>query len=202
MSAGKSAQKHTYTLSDGTDLEEYRENHMWDFSKDYRSKKRLTPEDVSLIASCMPKTLCRCLHLVHCGITDIGALKNMMNDGMNLDLRGNKIADISALKGSNFHQLDLIGNEIVDISALKGSNIRMLFLAHNQIADISALNGSSIWICDLSRNQITDISDLIDLIGSLPDIWRLTVTNNQITEDDKLLLRRASFRKPGTIINV
>ena len=181
MSAGKSAQKYTYTLSDGTDLEEYRENHMWDFSKDYRSKKRLTPEDVTLIASCMPKTLCRCLHLVHCGITDIGALKNMMNDGMNLDLRGNKIADISALKGSN---------------------IRMLSLAGNQIADISALNGSSIWICDLSRNQITDISDLIDLIGSLPDIWRLKVTNNQITEDDKLLLRRASFRKPGTIINV
>ena len=109
MSAGKSAQKRSYKLSGGTDMEKIRENPHWTFNH-----TMITPEDVSLIASLIPNTVTT-LSLYNCGITIISPLKDSMPNVQTLDLGKNKIEDISPLHDSmpNVQELDLGWNQIV-----------------------------------------------------------------------------------------
>ena len=115
MAPGKSAQKRQYKLSDGTDLEEYRDKTIWSFGN-----KGLRHEDVILIASLVPKVNVLALYL-----------------------GGNKIVDISPLRDSipNVQTLSLHHNQIVDISPLRNSmpNMQELSLHHNQIVDINPI---------------------------------------------------------------
>ena len=152
MPAMKTHQKHTYKLSDGTDMEEYRENPVWDLSK-----KTLTNNDIVLIASLMPKINVTTLNLSRCGITDISALKNSMPNVTELNLSWNKIVDISALKNSmpNVTELNLASNKIVDISALNDSmpNVRHLNLSNIKLSHYDIVKIALI----LRRTHITKL---------------------------------------------
>ena len=85
-----------------------------------------------------------------------------------LDLYGNKISDISPLRGlGRLRILNLRNNQISDISPLRGLiNLTHLYIASNQISDISPLQGL-INLEDLimHNNRISDISPLKGLIN-------------------------------------
>ena len=171
----KTHQKHTYKLSNGTDMEEYRENPVWDLSK-----KTLTNNDFVLIASLMPKINLTTLNLSRCGITDISALNNSMPNVTELNLSWNKIVDIGPLNRSmpNVTDLNLCGNQIQDISALNRSmpNVTELDLHNNQNVEILPLN-----------------------LTPMPNVRHLNLSNIKLSHNDiviiALILRRTHITK-------
>ena len=167
MPAGKSAQKRCYKLSDGTDMEEYRENPVWDFSYKYLPKN-----DIVLIASLMQNINVTTLNLSRCGITDISALKDSMPNITIMDLEYNQIQDISVLKDNmpNVTRLNLSWNKIVDISPLKKSIFRK-----SSMPNVSELN--------LGGNNIKNV-DISVLKKSMPNVTSLTLSRNSMKQKD------------------
>ena len=83
-----------------------------------------------------------------------------------LDLGGNSISDVSALKNlTSLGTLSLGGNSISDISTLENlTSLVFLSLRYNSISDISALeNLTSLTNLDLQNNSISNISALENL---------------------------------------
>ena len=113
-------------------------------------------------------------------ISDISALKNMINLN-ELDLDGNEISDISVLSAlTDLTILDLHDNEISDISALKDLvNLTDLDLDDNQISNISALNAlTNLTVLDLDGNQISNVFPLKGLIN----LTELDLHDNRISD--------------------
>lgn len=87
-----------------------------------------------------------------------------------LNLRGNKITDISILDNlPNLTALDLSENQISEISVLeKFTNLRYLELTSNLIHNILPLQSlTQIELIELTDNKINDISPLLDLIKEI-----------------------------------
>ena len=85
-----------------------------------------------------------------------------------LELRGNKIVDISALSGTNLTLLEIQHNEIVDISVLSGQTfLAWLRLDGNKITDITALRGlTSLAYVEFRYNSdLANIQPLLDNTG-------------------------------------
>jgi small GTP-binding protein len=98
-----------------------------------------------------------------------------------LDLRRNKISDISVLSSlTNLTHLYLWDNQISDISVLKQlTNLTHLYLWDNQISDISGLSRlTNLNYLNLSGNRISDISYLKRLMNLT---W-LDLSGNQISD--------------------
>ena len=144
------------------------------------------------------------LNLASEGIT---SLKSGDFDGLTglkvLQMQGNSISDISALKGlTSLTRLYLNSNSISDISALEDlTALTTLFLNNNDIIDISPLEDlTSLTELNLSNNSISDISALEDLtaltslilydnsindisaLQNLTSLTTLNLSNNSISD--------------------
>ncbi len=93
------------------------------------------------------------------------------------DITSLKSGDFSGLTGLTY--LDLDGNSISDISALKGlTTLTRLYLWGNSISDISALKGlTTLTNLKLSENSISDIS----VLAGLPALKHLYLSGNSIS---------------------
>ena len=114
------------------------------------------------------------------GITSLQGLEYATNL-RTLDLRLNRIADISELSGLiNLTWLGLYGNQISDLSSLSGLTLtETLDLGNNQISDISALsNLANLTYMDLAGNQISDL----DALSGMAVLTRLYLSDNKITD--------------------
>ena len=96
-------------------------------------------------------------------------LSNIKLNILILDLRDNKIRNISPLNSDNFkylRKLYLSNNEIADLKCLKNLKLEFLLelkLNHNKIVDISPLENvkfKQLQILDLSKNKISNIDNL------------------------------------------
>jgi len=115
------------------------------------------------------------------GTDDPEAAQQILSSMTELDLRHNRITDISILGSlTNLTTLYLNNNRITDISFLGSlTNLTTLHLGYNQITDISFLGSlTNLTTLDLDDNQITDIS----FLGSLTNLTRLHLDDNQITD--------------------
>ena len=108
-----------------------------------------------------------------------------------LDLRYNKISDLSPLDGlTNLEVLKLYGNEISDLSPLKGlTKLKALDLGGNLISDLSPLAGlTNLTVLILIVNVIADLSPL----KGLTNLEFLSLHGNfTLDEDQKAMLKKA-----------
>jgi Leucine-rich repeat (LRR) protein len=98
-----------------------------------------------------------------------------------LDLRGNKISDVSPLKGlANLTVLNLHYNKITVLTHLKGlANLTTLYLSNNEISDVSPLKGlANLTVLNLHYNKITMLTHL----EGLANLTELYLSNNEITD--------------------
>ena len=120
-----------------------------------------------------------------------------------LDLRFNKISDLSPLSGlEKLRELKLLGNAISDVAPLSElAGLRILDLYSNDIEDISPLSTlTGLRVLNLGRNHVAEIaalrgmanleelhasgnriSDLAPLSG-LDRLWQLTLASNEIAD--------------------
>ena len=98
-----------------------------------------------------------------------------------LDLSGNKIADLSPLAGlTHLEWLNLSSNRISDLKPLAGLvNLQVLNLSRNRLNDLTALAGMiQLKELYLQHNQIHDITSLAHLI----QIEKFYLHNNMIVD--------------------
>ncbi len=76
------------------------------------------------------------------------------------ELRGQKINDLSALKGLVINALDLRNLPILDVSALEGMPLEKLFLEDTEVKDISALRAMPLVALYIGNTKVSDISPL------------------------------------------
>lgn len=113
-------------------------------------------------------------------ITDISAIRNLINL-YSLDLSENSITDINPLSNlTNLGSLNLIGNNITDISALSNlTDLNSLHLSKNKISNVAGIaNLIDLRYLGLSENQIIDISPL----KQLTKLRSLYLDNNKIID--------------------
>ena len=114
-------------------------------------------------------------------ISDVSPLKNLTNL-TKLRLGTNrKISDVSPLKNlTNLTFLDIDSNQISDVSPLKVlTNLTWLDLDDNRISDVSSLKVlTNLTYLDLDGNQISDVSPL----KVLTNLTFLDVDDNQISD--------------------
>jgi hypothetical protein len=114
------------------------------------------------------------------GITDITGMEYAKNI-LSLDLRKNKIADISPLAGlTKLTWLGIYGNLISDLTPLSNLvNLEEVDPGANQVSDITPLaNLTKLRYLDLTDDQIVDISAL----SGLMNLKRLYLSGNQIVD--------------------
>ncbi len=100
-------------------------------------------------------------------ISDVSALSGLRNL-RKLVLNNNQLEGISLLSGlKDLQFLDLHGNKISNISPLSGMvNLQKLILHDNRISDLGALSGmKNLNFLDLFGNYIRDLAPLSDLSG-------------------------------------
>ncbi|MEG4912064.1 leucine-rich repeat domain-containing protein [Microcoleus sp. B13-B6] len=115
------------------------------------------------------------------GTDDAQAAEQILSSMTELDLRSNKISDISSLASlTNLTTLNLYNNQISDISFLGSlTNLTTLNLESTGISDISSLGSlTNLTTLNLYHNQISDISSL----GSLTNLTTLNLYHNQISD--------------------
>ncbi len=95
----------------------------------------------------------------HNQIKDLTPLKDCEIWG-ELGLKGNPVADITALKGSKLKVLNLSNTEVEDISVISTLNLERLNLSNTKVKDISALKGLKLKVLNLSNTDVNDISAL------------------------------------------
>ena len=102
------------------------------------------------------------------GIQDLTGIQFAINLRSRLDLRDNRISDISPIAGlTELRELEINRNTISDISPVRGlTNLTLLVFKGNQISDISPIAGlinlQGLYISD---NPISDISPVRGLIN-------------------------------------
>lgn len=112
------------------------------------------------------------------GTNDLSPLAGLTSLRL-LNLNGNKITDISALKNlKNLTYIEMTDNNISDLSPLAGlTKLETLYLNTNQIVDITPLAGlTNLVDLDLWINKIHDIS----AISSLTNLEFIDIENNYI----------------------
>ncbi|MEG3902726.1 leucine-rich repeat domain-containing protein [Microcoleus sp. B4-C5] len=115
------------------------------------------------------------------GTDDAQAAEQILSSMTELDLRSNKISDISSLASlTNLTTLNLYNNQISDFSFLGSlTNLTTLNLESTGISDISSLGSlTNLTTLNLYHNQISDISSL----GSLTNLTTLNLYHNQISD--------------------
>lgn len=116
-------------------------------------------------------------------INTISSLYN--NEDFNLNLSGNNITDISALRNlTNLSILSLKKNNITNINPIANlTNLKSLDINENQISDISPLaNLKKLKILKINKNIIEDLSPLTSLI-KLEDLY---LNDNKIKDISSL----------------
>lgn len=122
-----------------------------------------------------------------CNLTDISAIAGC-ESLHTLWLPYNNISDLSPLTGLELWNLDMRGNRLEDISPLAdmAQLPGNLVLSYNSISDISALapmgRGTVLPYLNLRDNNISDISPLAEY----SQIGILSLTNNNITDVNPL----------------
>ena len=116
------------------------------------------------------------------GLEVLAKIKRAKESGAaDLVLGGNKISDLSPLKGlTGLKGLSLYDNQITDLSPLKElTNLEVLNLYNSQITDISPLKGLKyLEYLNLYQNKISDISPLAELTN----LEMLYLNLNQISD--------------------
>ena len=79
-------------------------------------------------------------------------------NGLELNLNGQPVADLSPLRGTALTKLQLEKTKVTDLTPLQGLPLESLSISGTQVADISPLRGMS-----LKRLRMTDCTNLTDL---------------------------------------
>lgn len=118
-------------------------------------------------------------------ISDVSPISGLTNLRY-LSLSRNRVSDLSGLSGLiNLEHLDLHGNGIMDISPLSGLvNMETLILRMNHLTDLSPLaNLAHLRSLAIWDNEISDISPL----SQLTELQDLELSQNEITDISALL---------------
>ena len=121
------------------------------------------------------------INLINLNIDKIPNYLTELKSLTNLNLAGNQISEIEALKKiKKLKKIDLLGNEISEISALKNlKSLKKINLAGNSISNISALKDlKNLTFLNLNNNPINDISALKDLTS----LTNLNLAGNPISD--------------------
>jgi Leucine-rich repeat (LRR) protein len=121
------------------------------------------------------------LEVNNLGISDVTILGKLTQLQSELDLRNNRINNISPL--SNLTKLEVLwlyGNNIEDISPLSElKKLTRLYLGGNEIRDVYALKGlHELTLLGLGDNNIKDVSSLTEL----KQLENLALSSNKISD--------------------
>ncbi|MCR4337626.1 MAG: hypothetical protein NUV91_07475, partial [Candidatus Omnitrophica bacterium] len=111
-------------------------------------------------------------------VSDVSALAGLVNLQI-LDLEGTQVSDVSALAGLvNLQELSLGGTQVSDVSALAGLvNLQLLNLVGTQVRDVSALAGLvNLEFVDLGTTPISDRSVVYPIFENNKSPRKLRVT--------------------------
>ncbi|MGC4039234.1 MAG: COR domain-containing protein [Flavobacterium sp.] len=107
-----------------------------------------------------------------------------------LNLKGNKIQDLSFLKGlRHLQELYLDNNRITNLEPLKRLySLTVLSLDSNEITSVTALkNLRNLYYLSLEKNNISDVYELREIVKSLKDLKSLALSNNPVKIDKNYL---------------
>lgn len=130
------------------------------------------------------------LNLSNNQISDLEVLQKMKSCKA-IDLGGNRITDISSVKGSQISSIGLSRNGLTSVESLAGGSYGQLDLSHNQIHDLSPLAGCTVKGIDWSHNQVTTEESLV--LSKLEGLRSVTLDENQITDISWMYDREFSF---------
>lgn len=76
------------------------------------------------------------------------------------DFNGDRITDLSALKGIPFGGLDLRGQQVTDLRPLSGMQLKLLGIEDTRVSDLSPLKGMKLEKLYLNNTPVSDLTPL------------------------------------------